>query len=252
MLELIQNADDNIYRCSTPSLSFDYRPGILRIDCNEIGFDSDNVRAICGISQSTKSGKTSDAEFIGEKGIGFKSVFKAADVVWIASNEFTFKFDRTRPLGVITPIWEEFPEPTRTGHTSILLKLSATYEEEILVRELIEFDTNLLIFLRRVEELSIRVARLSSNIWEKQIRKTQHQQESDRTVILHAGTETLKYMVRTHVVRDLPQEIRRPNWPQTKILLAFPIPATSEQPLLKPQNVYAFLPIRNYGFKVIR
>ncbi|KAJ4290882.1 hypothetical protein N0V90_010078 [Kalmusia sp. IMI 367209] len=251
LLELIQNADDNIYRCTTPTLSFTYKPGSLRIDCNEVGFDASNVEAICGISQSTKSGKTSDGEFIGEKGIGFKSVFKAADVVWIASNEFTFKFDRTKPLGVITPIWEGFPETTRLDCTSIFLKLSTTYDEETLVKELLEFDTNLCIFLRRVEELNIRVTSADESIWKKQIRKTQHQQESDRIVSLQSGTETLKYLVRTHVIKDLPQEIKRPNWPQTKILLAFPVPESSEQPLLKPQNVYAFLPIRNYGFKFL-
>ena len=49
--------------------------------CNEVGFDASNVTAICGISQSTKSDKTRDGEFIGEKGIDFKYVFKAADAV---------------------------------------------------------------------------------------------------------------------------------------------------------------------------
>jgi hypothetical protein len=251
LLELIQNADDNIYNCPTPTLSFTYKPGSLRIDCNEVGFDASNVAAICGISQSTKSGKTSDGEFIGEKGIGFKSVYKAADVVWIASNEFTFKFDRTKPLGVITPIWERFPEATQSDHTSIYLQLSRNYDEETLIQELLSFDTNLLIFLRRIEEISIRVSRGNGHFSQKRICKTHYHQESDRVVVLRAGTETLKYLVRPHIVRDLPREPKRPNWPQTKILLAFPVPESSEKPLLKPQNVYAFLPIRNYGFRVI-
>ena len=121
LLELIQNADDNTYTCANPTLSFSYRPGSLRIDCNEVGFTAE---AICAISQSTKSGKTSYGEYIGVKGIGFKSVFKAADVVWISSREFTFKFDKTKFLGMVTPIWADFPEPTRPGCTSIYLQLS--------------------------------------------------------------------------------------------------------------------------------
>lgn len=102
-------------------MSFSYRPGSLRIDCNEVGFTAKNVEAICAINRSTKSGKTSYGEYIGEKGIGFKSVFKAADVVWISSREFTFKFDKTKPLGMVSPIWAEFPEATQPGCTSIVL-----------------------------------------------------------------------------------------------------------------------------------
>jgi HSP90 family molecular chaperone len=102
LLEIIQNADDNTYNTSTPTLSFSYKPGSLRIDCNEVGFTADNVEAICAINRSTKSAKKTAGEYIGEKGIGFKSVFKAADVVWISSREF--KFDQSKFLGMVTPI----------------------------------------------------------------------------------------------------------------------------------------------------
>ncbi|KAH7337370.1 hypothetical protein BKA66DRAFT_448585 [Pyrenochaeta sp. MPI-SDFR-AT-0127] len=206
LLELIQNADDNT----------------LRIDCNEVGFTAANVEAICAISESTKSGKTSDGEYIGEKGFGFKSVFKAADVVWIASREYTFKFDKTQPLGVISPIWAEFPKGTRTGCTSIYLQLSKTYEEETLIQELLGFDTNLLIFLRRIKEINIRVCRPDKQLWATQIRKTESQQGFNRIVLLQAEAETLEYVIRTHDITDLPAEQKRPNWPQTKVLLAYP------------------------------
>jgi hypothetical protein len=251
LLELIQNADDNNYTTATPTLSFSYKPGCLRIDCNEVGFDASNVAAICGVSQSTKSGKSSDGEFIGEKGIGFKSVFKVADAVWIASNEFTFKFDRTRPLGVITPLWEEFPEQTESSGTSIFLQLSTSYDEQNLIKELYEFDSNLLIFLRRIKEINIDVNCAEKSLRKKQIRKTQYEQESDRVIVLETGADSLEYLIRTHIVEDLPQEVRRKGWTETKILLAFPLPAKDEKPVLKPQNVYAFLPIRNYGFKFL-
>jgi hypothetical protein len=231
-------------------LSFSYKPGILRIDCNEVGFTAENVEAICAISRSTKSGKTNDGEYIGEKGIGFKSVFKAADVVWISSREFTFKFDRTKFLGMVTPIWADFPETTSPDCTSIYLQLSKDYEEETLVQELLRFDTNLLLFLRRVKEINIRVARRDQQLWEKRIRKTESQQGSDKVVVLHAGEYTFQYFVRTHVIKDLPKELKRPNWPQTKILLAFPMAEFPQQPRRVPQNVYAFLPIRNYGLNV--
>jgi hypothetical protein len=250
LLELIQNADDNTYTCSTPTLSFSYRPGSLRIDYNEVGFTAENVEAICAISRSTKSSKTSYGEYIGEKGISFKSVFKAADVVWISSREFTFKFDKTKFLGMVTPIWADFPEPTTPGWTSIYLELSKEYEEDTLIHELIHFDNNLLIFLRRIEMINIRITYRDEQFLEKQIKKSETQQGTDRVVVLHAGASTFQYLIRTHVIKDLPNERKRPNWPQTKILLAFPTSEFPEQPRLNPQNVFAFLLIRNYGLKV--
>lgn len=211
LLELIQNADDNTYNCLSPTLSFSYKPGSLRINCNEVGFIAENVEAICAISRSTKSGKTSDGEYIGEKGIGFKSVFKAADIVWISSRKFTFKFNTTEFLGMVAPIWADFPEPTRPGCTSIYLQLSKAYEEETLIHELLTFDTNLLIFLRRIEEINIQVTRRDKQVWEKNIRKVKSRQGADRVTVLHASESTFQYLIRTHVIKDLPKEHKRPN-----------------------------------------
>lgn len=153
---------------------------------------------------------------------------------------------------MVAPVWEAFPEKAQLGCTSIYLQLSKGYEEETLVQELLNFDTNLLIFLRRVEEINIRVCRQDEQVWEKKIRKHERQQDTDRVTVLYAGEETSRYLIRTHVIKDLPKEHKRPNWLQTKILLAFPIAEFPEQPRLTPQNVYAFLPIRNYGLKVTK
>lgn len=49
-----------------------------------------NVRAICSTGESTK---TNTSGYIGEKGIGFKSVFKAASKVHIQSGPFSFFFE---------------------------------------------------------------------------------------------------------------------------------------------------------------
>jgi hypothetical protein len=253
LLELIQNADDNTYKCPKPTLSFSYKPGSLRIDCNEVGFNQANVEALCGINRSTKSGKTCHGEQIGEKGIGFKSVFKAADVVWISSGDYTFKFDKSKsPLGMVIPIWSDFPEPTRPEDTSMYLQLSKHYNEETLVHELLTFDTNLLIFLRRIEEINLRVVRRENPEWKRRIWKTENCGVEDRVVNLHDEGSIFRYLIRAHVIKDLPMEQKRPNWPETSILLAFPTATASEKPQFIPQNVYAFLPVRDYGFKVSR
>lgn len=85
LLELLQNADDNTYTRSTPTLNFIYKPGSLRVECNEDGYTPKNVEAICDVHKSTKTGENRSAGYIGEKGIGFKSIFKIADAVWISS-----------------------------------------------------------------------------------------------------------------------------------------------------------------------
>jgi hypothetical protein len=251
LLELVQNADDNTYTCEHPTLSFTYHPGSLRIDCNEVGFTPENVEAICAVNQSTKTGQTSYGEYIGEKGIGFKSVFKAADVVWISSGPYAFKFDKSKPLGMVNPIWGDFPEPTLPGHTSLYLQFSKDYEEMNLTNELLTLDNNILIFLRRIEVINIQVNHRDGQTWRKTIRKTECWQGNDQIIHLTVDNCSLKYLIQTHIVKNLPKEHRRPSCSQTKILLAFPIADFSVEPKIVPQNVYAFLPIRNYGLKVI-
>lgn len=249
LLEVIQNADDNTYDTHTPTVSFSYAPGILQIDCNETGFTAEDVEAICAISQSTKANKKADGDFIGEKGIGFKSVFKAADVVWISSRQYTFKFDKTMFLGMVTPIWADFPGKPRPGWTSLQLALARDFDEENLVHELRTFDANLLIFLRHVKEFHIDIPGKAGECADK-ITKHVSEVGDNHIVTLRSTNIVSKYLIRSHIVDDLPPEKKRKNWIETKILLGFPITDTCETPECIPQKAYAFLPIRNYGLKV--
>jgi len=59
------------------------------IDSNEDGFSKANINAICSTGESTK---TFSQGYIGEKGIGFKSVFKVARKVHVQSGPFSFSF----------------------------------------------------------------------------------------------------------------------------------------------------------------
>ena len=74
----------------------------LRVDCNEVRFDKANVEALCRIGASTKKEKERTKGYIGEKGIGFKSIFKVADTVHISSMGYEFKFDRRGMLAAQT------------------------------------------------------------------------------------------------------------------------------------------------------
>jgi HSP90 family molecular chaperone len=127
-LEFIQNADDNTYgegdddELVIPTISFHNFAGSLNITCNEIGFQPKNVDAICRIAQSTRKDRSKG--FIGEEGIGFKSIFKIANVVHVSSNSYSFRFDKAGPLGMIAPIWSDYPGKLKENHTKFFLQLS--------------------------------------------------------------------------------------------------------------------------------
>ncbi|KIW22318.1 uncharacterized protein PV07_12215 [Cladophialophora immunda] len=247
LLELIQNADDNEYDAAEPSISLTYQNRRLRIDCNEKGFSEKNVEAICRVGSSTKAGVNRATAYVGEKGIGFKSVFKAADVVWISSNSYTFKFDKRQVLGMIAPIWEPFPEPAIPFMTSMLLQLSPQYDERRLVSDLRGFDPRMLMFLRRLRNVTITI-REGELAWQTTFRKSVGTSHGETAIELTRDGEVTKYLVSSHVATNLPVEPKRPGARESQILLAFP--DVTDQPLTS-QKVYAFLPIRDYGFKFL-
>ena len=115
VLELIQNADDNCYPSKgvTPSLVFIISETAITVLNNEVGFSEKNIRAICDVGKSTKGVHRSG--YIGQKGIGFKSVFRVINTPEIHSNGFHIRFDASAdPIGFILPNWvEEAP----TGET---------------------------------------------------------------------------------------------------------------------------------------
>jgi HSP90 family molecular chaperone len=121
VFELLQNADDNQYtRGQDPYVIFRVYPDRIVIECNEDGFTRQNLTAICDIGKSSKTGSQG---YIGEKGIGFKSVFMAAWRVHIQSRDFSFDFIHRKGdsgMGMITPIWQERRDPEIDENYTIL------------------------------------------------------------------------------------------------------------------------------------
>jgi hypothetical protein len=252
LLELIQNADDNTYDALVPTILITYKGDKLRIDCNEIGFSKKNVDAICRIGWSTKSGLGNATGYIGEKGIGFKSVFKVCDVVWINSGHYSFKFDKAERLGMIAPKWETFPKPPRAGYTtSILLQLSDNYNRQELIAEIKSLDPRFLIFLRKLKQVNITCSETDGNIWNNSLgRHDVTAGENKQSVInLQHQKAFSSFKITRFPVLELPPDPKRPGCSQSEILLGFPM-SQADEPWTKSQNVYAFLPIRDYGFKV--
>jgi hypothetical protein len=251
LLERIQNADDNNYeRLSTPTLNIMLSERTMRIDCNEIGFSRRNAEAICKIGKSTKAGLDKSTRYIGEKGIGFKSVFKIADVVWIQSGYYSFKFDKYAKLGMIAPIWTPFPHQRKPGYTSMYLQLAEDCDTSELVNDVKSLDPRLLIFLRKLREISITVEETPASTWKTTLKcQNVETTEGEELISLLQDEDSRSYKIIRHPVSGLPSEPKRPGCHDSEILLAFPLDKF-EGPLIASQNVYAFLPIRDYGFKV--
>ncbi|XP_021754623.1 uncharacterized protein LOC110719948 [Chenopodium quinoa] len=131
------NAEDNQYEDSVePTLDFALTTQditgsgaqeTLLIFNNEVSFSKQNMESICSVGQSTKKGKRSKG-FIGEKGIGFKSVFLVSKLPHIISNGYKVKFseepDKECGIGYIVPQW--------ISDEYIVSKIQTVYGSELL------------------------------------------------------------------------------------------------------------------------
>ena len=168
IFELIQNAEDNTYKDPVPYLSFrltktdptnsEGSQGALIIQNNEIGFSHDNVEAICRVGKTTKK---KERGYIGEKGIGFKSVFRVTDNPHIFSNGYHFclpEHDELIGLGYIVPQWiHSLPEGLNLSRTHIILPLTKRdFGYEKIEEMLRDIEPESILFLSTLQEIRIK------------------------------------------------------------------------------------------------
>ena len=199
-----------------------------------------------GIGEYTRA-SSAPISLIGS--LGFKSVFKIADEVSIASGIYTFKLDRNQKLGMITPIWTP-SLPVEVGWTNFDLLLKSS-DPKALSAHLKGIKPSLFLFLRRLrcltikgplgslgEEVSIEIHRSMFNDDVVTLRKVEDG---------HSSTE--KYFKTKGIAKTYPQEDKRKDISESVVVLAFPL-TENEEPKISSQDVYAFLPLRSYGFNV--
>ena len=173
IFELIQNAEDNKYENQgryKPYISFHLTKtdptcsagsdGALIIQNNEIGFNHDNVSAICAVGQTTKK-KEQGQGYIGEKGIGFKSVFLITDSPYIFSNDYRFclpESDEETGFGYIVPQWiDTLPRDMNLSVTHIILPLTKPdFGYEKIETMLQDIEPEIILFLTTLQEIQIK------------------------------------------------------------------------------------------------
>lgn len=160
------------------------------------------MEAICNIRSSIKSGKNGAGRTV-EKGIGFKSVFKVADVVWICSREFAFKFDKARHFGIIAPVWAAFPRPILEDHTSYLLQLAGNCDEAEIVGSLLNFDHTCLLFSRRLRRITLNVT-TDNQVRIIEMRRRDETGANGSITIIEYGDQAFTYITTKRQVGNLP------------------------------------------------
>lgn len=255
LFELIQNADDNNYAEGViPSLDISVKDieiadeikTCLILRNNEIGFSEDNVKSLCRIGQSTKK---KIAGFIGEKGIGFKSVFAVTEKPYIFSNGFQFSLPKTImlgnvKLGYIVPVWEDIPPIEINTNTTIVIPLN---NPDGVVRKIQEIAPQTLLFLHKLSSISIHVdwRGIRSNCLIKR------QSVSARTIRLESVVEidgqqeysSVEYFCNTTSI-DVPENLiedKRKGIKSRELTIALPL--TNDENYRG--GVFAYLPIQD-------
>ena len=229
--------------------------GFLWIGCNEVGFTADNVRAICRIGASTKKVECAQNGYIVEKGIGFKSVFKVADIMWVSSGALQFQFDKEKPLGMIAPEWCEFNgNPPINERTKFCFRIIEAQHRRIVQKDLLELKPELLLFLRQLRGIDVKIQQPSGALERSfslgradfdhcSLKITSLSRHSSQP---SSQSQTSKFLVCQTTAQDMPYKKRRENVTASEVVIAFPITDTYE-PKLQNCLTFNFLPIRSYG-----
>lgn len=271
VFELIQNAEDNHYTKAkaakeAPFLSFTIYPERIIVDSNEDGFTEINVKAICSITKSgkvvsSKSKEQRQQGYIGEKGVGFKSVFKVASKVHIQSEPFSFCFEYNREsasetgMGMITPFFVEHKEVPDGIRTRMTLNLAPTVDFDNLVKQFSDPDhlpDSLLMFLSQINKLTITIhdtVGLTSCTTYLYRYEAENRKGILTKLSLHGLPKVTYYHVTKKRFENLPKNRARENETSAEVVLAFPIDSNS-MPVIEQQHVFAYLPMRQVGFSV--
>ena len=251
IFELIQNAEDNEYKDPLPYISFWLTrrdptctvgsDGALIIENNEVGFNRDDVRAICAVGRTTKK---KEKGYIGEKGIGFKSVFRVTGNPHIFSNGYHFclpESDDETGLGYIVPRWIDIlPEGIGASATYIILPLTKPdFGYNKIEKMLRDVQPEVILFLSKLQEIQIKT---DTGIDFKIVKDDERLPE----VIIYVENNTSKehsydFLVCTKIF-DKPANVdheKREGVEKRKVSIAFPLDKDSTA----TGKVFAYLPV---------
>jgi hypothetical protein len=229
--------------------------------------------AICSVGQSSKTGAQG---YIGEKGIGFKSVFMAAWKVHIQSGAFSFSFTHRNGdsgMGMISPIWEDNAEPLTDGPlTRITLHLHSTMDGDMAAKtrqaiqeQFAELQETVLLFVKNLKITYVKfyneerqetssatysVTRPHPNYATLSKSKVSRGTTENKTTYFHVTEHEADNLARNENRNYSRDEEARRAYSKSQVVLAFPL-SESSTPVIKPQDLFVFLSVRPVDFKFL-
>ena len=207
------------------------------------------------MGSSTKQHKIG---YIGQKGIGFKSVFKVTDAAEIHSGGFHIKFDLTlhQALGYTLPTWVDpatavaQPLPRVPTLQSAATQVYLPFKQEVqqglaqLLRNFDDVQPTLLLFLKKLQCIAItdKTSNHRNSVMLRQLLP-------NAVVELRHGDQAQHVTKWLVVSQTLQPSVKRLDVevPETELAVAFEL--GEQQP--RQQQVFAFLPLRKYGLRFI-
>ncbi|MDO4179023.1 MAG: hypothetical protein Q4D21_07525 [Phascolarctobacterium sp.] len=170
LFELIQNVDDceydDINNCNL-DIFFDFNKDEIVLNYNEKGFTPFNVFAITGIAEAAKN-IIADKVEIGEKGIGFKSVFGIASKVLIQSGYFSFELLKEN-FTLPNPVYDNFNHIDGTKMTIFLSRGDVNHIFNNITNSYVSdnaiFNRNPILFLNKLTHLRM----YNDNSWRNMV-----------------------------------------------------------------------------------
>ncbi|KAI1294395.1 hypothetical protein F5Y03DRAFT_372918 [Xylaria venustula] len=265
VFDILRNADDNDFtkarsRFEIPFVTFKVTPSCITIDCNEDGFTSDDVTALCNVGESSRAGS---GPYFGTEGIGFKSAFMVAYKVHIQSESYSFSFNH-KPgqsgMGMISPTWEEHQDRPPVGITRMKLLFHSATACSTVLQQLRKVQAAHLIFLRNIRRINIIRVNDTDDIISSLTFSIKQDIENAICFKKENGVEKEKhnYHVVKYLVHQIPPPENRtrprintePRRASSEIVLAFPLDEV-EKKVVSSQQVFAFSAVGNMGFKFL-
>lgn len=256
-----------------PCLRIELDHTYILLSNNEKGLRAKDVLAICSLAVSTKTGQQDQ---LGEKGVGFKSVFAASNQPALISHAWRFQFrvPGKDAMAYITPLWltdEDIPAcitqqisvHPRDTYLHLPLKLkSHTPETETFLNQVITAaDPCVLLNMRHLKKLELfdRRQNQTTTIEKHFAGPTKLVEKSDVTfegfsfthisgcmIKLCVSTQEDLFRVYTCQI-NVPNSIEQRRSPTTRLILAFPCRTDYQL----TNTVYTGLPVCDLGFNFL-
>ena len=171
-----------------------------------------------------------------------------ANKVQIYSNgfQFGFNYDKSNPVTMIIPEWiNEIPDFVDPTQTNIVLYLKPEIRNEI-SKYIEEIHPSLLLFLRKLKVIEVEEKD------ENKVKRMELHERDGIVEVIYNGRKSYWKVIKKlfEVPQDIDEERRR-DVSETEIILAFPLKEDFSPDTPNEQFVFAYLPVRNYGFKFI-